>query len=88
MANQKSFFLAGFSVMLDSLCFFYFIKIVIITQARLQQAADKSDTINRVKFFIHLQDLGSSQLADYLENETRARASVSQPLGLFSRICF
>ena len=68
MANQKSFFLAGFSVMLDSLCFFYFIKIVIITQARLQQAADKSDTINRVKFFIHLQDLGSSQFANHLVN--------------------
>ena len=40
--------------------------VIIVIYARLRQAAGKSDA---VVGFIHLQSLGSSQLADHLVNE-------------------
>ena len=42
---------------------------MMIIQATLQQAAGESNVVTHVDFFIHLQGLGSSQLAKHLVNE-------------------
>ena len=42
---------------------------MMIIQATLQQAAGESNVVTHVDFFIHLQGLGSSQLANHSVNE-------------------
>ena len=45
------------------------IPVIIITWTRLQLDCGLSETVNFVSFFLHLQGLGSSQLANHLTNE-------------------
>ena len=45
------------------------IPVIIITWTRLQLDCGLSETVNFVSFFLHLQGLGSSQLANHLADE-------------------
>ena len=43
--------------------------VIIITWARLRQASSELNAVNYVRFYLHLQGLGLSQLSDHFVNE-------------------